>query len=493
MGAALTTAVIGAPQQGQFVNGTLSYATSTSSTSRRQYLSLVYPTANLGDDKNIDWLSSSLDVLYGEAPSMADLEPTQRQYCSMESTGSNGYSAAAKLRAGPGLYSKYVAVGGVAQRHDFHASWTDNRYIEVSHSSMGGKFFLNLNSLCGSEAAFSAKECKYAPSLAAAHAVASARPSAAFADPGPGGMWYVAERGTGIYYDTGRSLTVPTKNEAMAQMTTELTQLPETRAKVCRLLQKRFPFTMPSDRPIRKLCGELGPLADLAAGLHRTAEGTKRCNEAGVLECSDEDGSDGYDLNDAWDVPMIWIARALKYDTLFFYAEFKSSVFKLSGTIREKEMCGFSELVDLRLPLPITPDHKDVIDHYLDVAFNPDPQESLWMHDCYALKPEKLASDVIAMAAGVLSVRDPLHLNNADSSRPCEIVQGEMLTCKGHVSDSNLNKDMGWPTMLAPHFVAAKEDRAESADSEVRQSAHVAHKNRFVESAALTPPSADGE
>ena len=443
--------------------------------SRRQYLARVYPAANIDVDTDVEQLASNLDVLYTGAPNMSSLEPFHRKTCSFKNDGIGGYNSATAGRSGPGLFTKYLTVlpcklevttrhnikstdckGGcsdcVAQRHQFRPAWATARYLEVRHAALADKFLTYQGSrggalqLCPSETAFRAGNCTYARSWAAAVAVGMQSPNAAFTDPGPGAMWYMQERGTGIFYDTGRSLSVPTRNEAMAQMAAELAPLPATRAKVCRLLRRRFQPTMsaalyaqtllgagaitPADRLVSKLCGSQTEFAALAEGMRRTADGSSHCKEEGILECYPaEDQKDGYDLSDSWDVPMVWIARALKYDTIFYYSSFKVSALELNWYKKDAEMCSISELVDLRLPVPRD---VDVIDYYLQLASDPDPSQTLWMHDSYAPKPEMIAKGVTEMASNVLTLRDPLNVEDDSAALPCKVKVGELLSCENH-------------------------------------------------------------
>ena len=156
-----------------------------------------------------------------------------------------------------------------------------------------------------------------------------------FMDPGAAGMWYVYRRGSGIFYRMGRTKTGPGKNDMLASL------LQEAHANS----SHRFAL----DAPWRSLVTKAGlfdpeaPTSGLLGDAGRilaAANGSLTCGELGLRACRCTIVRTRYApasqhisllarssakflpqvLGDEWDDALIWLARALRYDTLLFHA-----------------------------------------------------------------------------------------------------------------------------------------------------------------------------
>eukprot|EP00966_Prymnesium_polylepis_P111042 2568679-Prymnesium_polylepis.1 len=124
-----------------------------------------------------------------------------------------------------------------------------------------------------------------------------------FMDPGAAGMWYIFRRGSGVFYETGRTKTAPGKNAMMASLLREV--------------ERGGPLDMAwREFVVRdKLTNYSEGAREDAERIRLTARGTKTCGGAALRACRCR-----YILGDQWDNVMVWLARRLAYDTLFFTA-----------------------------------------------------------------------------------------------------------------------------------------------------------------------------
>jgi hypothetical protein len=303
------------------------------------YLREVYPTAKL-DEKAATKLFAKLDYVYPRQDIASLITNYAAASSAPTSCRTGGYTAAAKGHIGPGGYVKYSSfvpchmnetgtgcvddcTTCVQRRHDYKLPGVHPRYLEVRHAAMADKFFTDGSALCPATSTWRAGNCTFSPKkVPGLLGLSSSTHNVAFVDPGPGGMWYYHHRGSGIFYDAGRTLAVPTKNDAMAQLLSELHVRPEARKVVCKL------FSTSRSAVTDGVCDISDEeLHDLSARISRTADGSQTCKEAKVIGCYGfypglEDPDDGYDLNDDWDVPILWIARILRYETILTYASF---------------------------------------------------------------------------------------------------------------------------------------------------------------------------
>jgi len=227
---------------------------------------------------------------------------------------------------------------------------------------------------------------------------------AEFMDSGPAGMWYHVVKGSGVFYRTGTSLTAPSKNLAVARL------LEEAGARRSMGASWWPPKVFSSSW----LCAQgrcARGASSLASGLRATANGSATCREAGVARCRAD-----FILDDAWDNAMAWLARSLGYDTIVLTA----SLCCLSDPTTA---CGVTELVDMRLPSP------------------PSLTEQLNRSLLRLVKPTDKKTPRLARAwiqsiqdSGVLSLRDPMHVDDDARSRPCHFRATRWLGCEDHPS-----------------------------------------------------------
>jgi hypothetical protein len=153
-----------------------------------------------------------------------------------------------------------------------------------------------------------------------------------FMDPGAAGMWYVYRRGSGIFYRMGRTKTAPGKNEMLAALLQEAYgnashwrsldaswRSMVTNAVLFDPLWPTSGLWGDADRILSAAngsltCGELG-LRSCRCTIVRFAHlpppvrAPRRAQRAPRFHCSQI-------LGDEWDDAMVWLARALHYETL---------------------------------------------------------------------------------------------------------------------------------------------------------------------------------
>lgn len=255
-------------------------------------------------------------------------------------------------------------------------------------------------------------------------------PSSAFLDPGVAGMWYTFRRGSGVFYRMGKTKIAPGKTAMMASLLHELAGTDQRR------LWPAF-----ADRS--SLFSEPGPPRSTGAKgdaerLRAVANGSAHCGAAGVAHCRCK-----CVLHDVWDDALVWAARVLQYQTLFFTAtllcnQVPNSTFTTA----------YPELVDVR-PLESTwAEEQANGTHSMLVKPELSSQDSglLSAHDgldvfLWRKRPSVADQWTARMrASGVLSLRDPLAPADDGRSSPCNFsVAKESLQCDGHISSS-------WPS-----------------------------------------------
>ena len=155
--------------------------------------------------------------------------------------------------------------------------------------------------------------------------------------------------------------------------------------------------------------GQPSAILDLASRFNLTARGLATCDVARLAACRPDQP---YVLDDRWDVVLVWLGRALGYETLFLYA-----------SLIEERRCGIAELVDLRMPRAVR-----------ELMRSLNESELAWTRSVFAPKPEAVASAWIAHAAAQLSLRDPTRPDDEGSARQCDVRPGATLGCEGHIS-----------------------------------------------------------
>ena len=245
-----------------------------------------------------------------------------------------------------------------------------------------------------------------------------------FMDAGVAGMWYSFQRGSGVFYKVGRCLARPGKTAMAAALLRELVGKKKLAALWPELAKRDQLF----------VAGAMSKSARIDADrLQAVANGSSSCVEAGIQSCRCR-----YVLHDQWDNVIIWMARALNYDSLLFTATLlcnQPSPSALNG-IRTPAAYGrggfstaYPEIVDVRP---------------FDAAMQDRQYEG--KHDAYVLiqaggelraarkHPEVAAAWLQQIRdAKLLTLRDPFDL--AREWAPCHFSeQQSTLQCNGHVS-----------------------------------------------------------
>ena len=264
--------------------------------STASYLSRVYPTASTAfqrDAKSARRLFDTLDFFYDHG-------------CASQPVACR--EPGILLRYLPGYEQMLpcsVEQSLCLQRHSgFSPPWTQSLHatgwVEVEHRAFG----------LGIPAYALPGEGRNAPAGASD-----------FMDAGAAGMWYVLRRGSGIFYDLGkRTAVAPGKNAMMALLLREAARDPQldeawrARAQASGLFRtRRLPPAMAPPTAALRL-----PAYNGSAGARRdgdriaaTANGSSDCLKMRLRYCRCR-----YLLSDQWDHAMIWLARALGYETL---------------------------------------------------------------------------------------------------------------------------------------------------------------------------------
>ena len=130
--------------------------------------------------------------------------------------------------------------------------------------------------------------------------------ASAFLDAGVASMWYTVRRGSGIFYRLGRVKVAPGKTALVADLLREVARRPALAAAWPRIATRANLFAAPTS--------SAGASAD-AQRIEAVANGSASCVEAKLQPCRCR-----YVLHDAWDDAMVWMARALGYETLLITA-----------------------------------------------------------------------------------------------------------------------------------------------------------------------------
>ncbi|KAL1530715.1 hypothetical protein AB1Y20_001614 [Prymnesium parvum] len=278
--------------------------------------------------------------------------------------------------------------GGCLERqYSFDSAWTrglsSESWVEVQHAAYGNK----------AAAAYNATRVGWSE----------------FVDPGVAAMWYHYARGSGIFYRLGRTLATSSKMSAWERLLREASdEWASPAARTLRVLSrsdKRFCPRNPD------LCRSRTKLADR---IRAVANGSFTCGKAGLGYCRD-----AYDLGDEWDTPMIWLARALGYDTLFFTASICCSSFA-------ERICGISELVDLRVPDAVGENQSRLHDALAKVNALGGQYKTEWLAGKWVDEIQR---------RGLLALRDPFDLDGDARSKPCIFQPNYWLGCQGHPSE----------------------------------------------------------
>ena len=301
-----------------------------------------------------------------------------------------------------------------------------------------------------------------APTAAPALTRPNGQPQGAsdFLDAGAASMWHVYRRGSGIFYDMGKAKLAPGKTAMVAAL---LRELATRRANDTAL---RWPGVAGRAKLFAPSAPSLGASAD-AQRLLAVARGDAPCADKGVQLCRCR-----YILQDEWDDAMIWLARVLGYETLFFSATLLCNQPYPNGSIPNRRLfaTAYPELVDVR---PLS--HAMVADqgrgvHSPYFALRPAEAERSATANAErgsssgtadgAFKAEREVADVRGLrklphvaeawvrkirAEGRLTLRDPFATRLADEAaappQPCHFnVSRWTLQCDAHVSSR-------WPQM----------------------------------------------
>ncbi|KAL3914029.1 MAG: hypothetical protein SGPRY_007770, partial [Prymnesium sp.] len=241
----------------------------------------------------------------------------------------------------------------------------------------------------------------------------------AFMDAGPAGMWYLYRKGSGIFYRMGRTMIAPGKTAMMARLLDEFSReadRPEQRWMAFAGRSGLFAASAPS----------LGPRHD-SQRLRSIANGSAHCAGRGVAHCRCQSI-----LHDVWDDAMIWLARVLRYETLFFTATLLCHQMPNSSFTT-----AYPELVDVR---PMTVSWTDAQGHGFHPMLlkSPSANKSLGESQVYTLRKDPVvAEDWIdyIKKIGVLSLRHPMAPADETRAKPCNFsVSRWSLQCVGHIS-----------------------------------------------------------
>ena len=255
----------------------------------------------------------------------------------------------------------------------------------------------------------------------------------AFMDAGAAGMWYTYRRGSGIFYRMGRTKIAPGKTAMMAELLDELARVPNNQhASTWVAFAKRSGLFAPA-------APSLGPRGD-AGRIRAVANGSAHCATNGVGFCRCQ-----CILHDVWDDAMVWEARLLQYETLFFTATLlchqdHNSTFTTA----------YPEIADVR---PLDESWADeqgrgtysmLVQRPAATAAGPkDPPGEVLGQTIHTLRKQPLAAErwlTMVRQSGVLSLRDPIVPAAATLARPCNFsVARWSLQCEGHISSR-------WPT-----------------------------------------------
>lgn len=335
------------------------------------------------------------------------------------------------------LYSDFLPCSDFAQRHlpralrqsanscmaahfHFAPQWATDAvnqgWAEVEHRAVG---FLVKN----------ADEILYRARNSTADA------ASAFMDSGSAGMWYLFRKGSGIFYQMGRTKAAPGKTAMMALLLQELSQLNSlSHEKTWHQIAERsglFSSSAPSKSAAKD-----------AERILAVANGSAHCNTNGISFCRCQSI-----LHDLWDDAMVWAARILKYETLFFTA-----TLLCHQQPNTTFTTAYPELVDVR-PLQeswVQEQGRGVLSM---LAWPPIAPSSDGLHQgmyqpIYTLRKKPRVADRWIdeiRARGLLSLRDPLFPSVPSHVRPCNFsVSKVSLQCANHISAEWPESEWHW-------------------------------------------------
>lgn len=410
-----------------------------------EYLALVYPTATWSEDARIADLFASLHYVY-------------EHRCLSSQLGCRDVGALLRFLYDGLLpctaWPTYKRVQEASLRSDrclekhfaFTAPWATDvlvqgGFVEVEHRVFG----LGLSD----------------DALPAADGYATV--ASDFLDAGVAGMWYILRPGSGIFYELGTVAVAPGKNAMVARLLVELAHTkphldPTWRSFAAEkwLFRTRQP---PSNRsragtPLSAWAslqlGSGGALQD-ADRIRSTANGSRTCDAAHVRWCRCR-----FILADHWDEAMVWLARALGYDTLALTATLlprgggcvHASVNESKRMVDDEApvfAAAYPELVDVR-PLtdarwsPTRDAASDLVgrdhDHVVGSTARSQGGQGAQTVFTWRKRPDVATAFVARMRReNRLTLRDPLDPHNAARTAPCNFsVTGRQLACAGHVS-----------------------------------------------------------
>ena len=248
--------------------------------------------------------------------------------------------------------------------------------------------------------------------------------ASAFLDAGVASMWYTYRRGSGIFYRMGKTKFAPGKTAMVAALLRELATQRNTTATVWPSIAQRARL-FAGDAPSQ------GALKDSERLLY-IAKGESACTERGVLLCRCR-----YIVQDEWDDAIIWMARELGYETLFFTATLLCNQPLANGTLPTRRSFGtaYPELVDVR---PLTP--KMVEEQAWGVHSYLGVEGEGKMVNVRSLRKRADVADAWVRQIrddGRLALRDPFNRSEGRerASRPCRFrTDQRTLQCDAHVS-----------------------------------------------------------
>ena len=270
--------------------------------------------------------------------------------------------------------------------------------------------------------------------------------ASAFLDAGVASMWYTVRRGSGIFYRLGRVKMAPGKTAMVAQLLQEIGTKPTLAAMWPAIATRSnlFPSSDPSH----------GASAD-AERIQSVANGSASCVDAKLQPCRCR-----YVLHDTWDDAMIWMARALGYETLFITATLlcnqpihvaapmdrgggaTNSGNALPGQSYSQRgfATAYPEIVDVR-PLSKAMTHaqaRGVHDYLLKPTRSSDHETESQTADLHTWRKRPEVADAWIrqmQSAQLLTLRDPFDVQREDRAWPCRfLVNRWTLQCADHVS-----------------------------------------------------------
>ena len=448
---------------------TLSPADAMVTASQRAYLAAVYPTASLEDDARVTALWSTLRFFYAvratdDRRSCLNATTQQRQPQEREQRSTSrrtvpiAIEACGRTRALVGsrgcLLCKHDEAAASPSHGDAASSTFAPAWFEVRHEAYGRR-------LPGDPRA--------GPS--------SDRDWSAFMDAGAAGMWFYPARGSGIYYRAGRTLAAATKNEAVAVLLEALSAQENAERS-----RRSWPPYGLADLGLcreRAACARAEVLASRvrAAAVEHAGSGGG-CRAAGLLDCAN-----GHVLGDSWDALVVWLGRALGYDTVLLRSTLCGCGWACGPCAARTCPPSLSdlhpELIDLRVPDAVRW-RLDGLNRTLFMGGSPEwrsgrasgigsmpPPSTMRKHRDVAAA----WMDAYQRDGTLLTLRDPLHLPDESRARPCDFRASRgALGCAGHPSAAlaALESDTE-PTAL---LVDAGRGRGSAPSMEARPRAH---------------------